>query len=98
MKKFIRLEGERVVLIHNMPFDSINGLHKTEEELLQEGILLDSIPEAEQIDGKIALPFYNAEKGFYYVYEDEPPHPATTADIQQVNAKLDYIGMMTEVL
>lgn len=98
MKKFIQVDGERVLLIHNMPFDPVNGMGKTEAELLTMGYLLDDIPDPEQREGKIALPYYSPEKGFYYAYEDAPAGPATTDDIRQLNAKLDYIGMMTEVL
>lgn len=98
MKKFIALDGERVTLIHYMPFDPVNGMHKTEAELSQMGVLLDEIPEPEQIEGKIPTPYYNAGKGFWYEYEDAPAGPATTADTDALKAKLDYIGMMTEVL
>lgn len=70
-KKFLRLEGNRVMLIHYMPFDAVDGLHKTEAELLQEGVLVEEIPEAEERAGQIALPYYTAERGFYYEYEDE---------------------------
>ena len=98
MKKYITVENERVMLIHNMPFDPVNGLHKSEEELLKTGVLLDEVPEPEQIEGKIALPYYNAEKGFHYHYEDAPAGPASTTDIDALTAKLDYLGMMMEVL
>lgn len=98
MKKFIQLDGERVMLIHNMPFDPVNGMHKTEAELNRMGVLLDDVPDSEPIEGKIPLPYYNAERGFYYQYEDAPPQPASTADIEALNARIDYVGMMTEVL
>lgn len=97
-RKFIQTDGERVMLIHNMPFDSVNGLHKTEAELLQMGALVDYVPEPEQRPGKTALPFYNAEKGFWWEYQDAPSGPATTDDIQRVEAKMDYMGMMMEVM
>jgi hypothetical protein len=35
----------KVGLIHYLPFDEEQGLGKTEEELLQKGLLVDSIPE-----------------------------------------------------
>ena len=75
-KKFLKLEGNKVTLIHNMPFDETHGFHKTEEELLRDGILLDEVPEPENIDGKIALPYYTPEKGLYYEYEDAPQEPS----------------------
>lgn len=71
-KKFLRVEGTRVTLTHYMPFDAVNGLGKTEEELSTEGALVDVIPEPEQQPGKIAVAHYTPEKGVYYEYEDAP--------------------------
>lgn len=59
---------------HFMPFDEVNGLHKTEEELLQEGYLVDSIPEPEQINGKVAKLKYDGSN-LYYEYVDAPLTP-----------------------
>lgn len=98
MKKFITVDGERVMLIHNMPFDPVNGLGKTEEELSKMGVLLENIPDPEIKEGKIPVPHYNAQKGFYYVYEDAPARPADMNDLAELSAKIDYVGMMTEVL
>ena len=98
MKKYIQLDGNKVTLIHNLPFDPVDGLGKTETELLQTGVLLEEIPEPEQRQGKIALPYYTPAQGFYYEYEDAPAGPATTADIEALRAQIDYVGMMTEVL
>lgn len=55
--------------IHNQPFDSKYGLGKTREELLQEGILVESIPEPEQIEGKSPVLKYNGTE-IYYEYID----------------------------
>lgn len=71
-KKFLRLEGTKVVLIHYMPFDAVNGLGKTEAELEKEGVLVDAIPEPEMIAGKFAVAHYTPEKGVYYEYVDAP--------------------------
>lgn len=71
-KKYLQLDGEKVTLIHNMPFDSVHGFHKSEAELLKTGILVDEVPEPEIMEGKIALPMYNVIKGFYYAYEEKP--------------------------
>lgn len=101
-KKFIKTDPNgRVTLIHNMPFDSVNGFHKTEAELLAMGVLLeaDQMPEPERRAGKIAAAFYTPEEGFHWVYEDAPEDgQATTGDIQALNAKLDYFMMMQEVI
>ena len=82
-KKFLRLEGNKVMLIHYMPFDAVNGLHKTEAELLQEGALVDEVPDPQVIAGKTAMPYYTPERGFYYEYVDDPnyrPQAMTLAD------------------
>lgn len=71
-KKFIKVQDTKVVYIHHMPFDEINGLGKTEEELSTQGILVDSIPEPEKIDGKESILHYDSESGFYYEYRDLP--------------------------
>ncbi|MEL4862185.1 hypothetical protein AAEU42_13130 [Pseudoflavonifractor phocaeensis] len=99
-KKFIQVDNGRVMLIHNMPFDPVNGLGKTEAELNQMGVLLeeDQITEPEKRPGKTALPYYTPEKGFYWEYEDAPSGPASTDDIQALEAKLDYMGMMLDVM
>lgn len=90
MKKFIQVDGERVMLIHNMPFDAVNGMGKTEAELMQMGVLLDDVPEPQQIDGKIALPYYNATEGFHYIYEDKPQ----TDEEKKMSAMQDTIDML----
>lgn len=78
MKKFITANSEgKVQLIHSMPFDVVNGLGKTEAELLQMGYLLDKVPEPEHIEGKIPTAHYTAEKGFYYEYADAPKQNMT---------------------
>ncbi len=58
--KFITYnENFEIQLIHNMPFDEINGLGKTEEELLQMGALVDSIPVVEVPNDKNIIYKYN---------------------------------------
>lgn len=76
MKKFITVDKTgKVQLTHYMPFDAKNGMGKTEAELLQEGYLLDEIPEPEQQAGKIPVAYYTVEAGFYYQYVDAPLTP-----------------------
>lgn len=58
--KFITYnESFEIQLIHNMPFDEVNGLGKTEEELLQIGALVDSIPVVEVPNDKNIIYKYN---------------------------------------
>ena len=87
-KKFIKTENTKVVFTHFMPFDETYGLKKTEEELLQEGYLIDEIPEPEQQEGKIAEAHYTPEKGYYYEYVDAPePKPETDVAALQAEVK-----------
>lgn len=65
------LENNKVGLIHYQPFDSEKGLRKTEEELLQAGILVEALPEPEQIIGKSAALRYDGTN-LYYEYVDVP--------------------------
>lgn len=62
--------------IHFRPFDSVYGLGKSKEQLEQEGMLVDSIPEPEQIEGKQAILYCNPQtKEFWYEYVDIPKSP-----------------------
>lgn len=63
----------RVDGVHNMPFDETYGLGKTEEELNQTGLLVETLPVRED-NGKNATLFVNkSTKEMYYEYADFPP-------------------------
>src|SRR5699024_6182997 len=65
-----------VGFVHYMPFHEVHGMGKSKEELEQEGILVDSIPEPQQIEGKSAVLHFNPEtKDLWYEYEDKPKTP-----------------------
>lgn len=68
-------ETNAVELIHYQPFDAVNGLGKTEAELLQTGILIDTIPQPVEIVGKMGVLYHTGEKGLYYEYVDVPKTP-----------------------
>lgn len=70
---FIKTENDKVTYMHYMPFDKTYGLGKTEDELKQDGYLVDAIPnyEGEVSDDKIAELRYNGTK-FSYVLIDKP--------------------------
>jgi hypothetical protein len=73
---FIKTDAEtKVWYTHHMPFDENYGLKKSETELLQEGYLVESIPQPEIIDGKNAELFYTKDLGFKYEYVDIPKTP-----------------------
>jgi len=67
---FIKINpNDEVITRHNCPFDEKYGYGKTKEELEQIGFLVESIPEAERIEGKEPILKYNPEtKILYYEY------------------------------
>lgn len=70
---FIRTEDNKIVYTHYMPFDETYGLGKTEDELKQDGYLVDTIPgyEGEVPEGKIPEVRYDGEN-FSWVMVDKP--------------------------
>ena len=72
--KFITYnEDFEIQLIHNMPFDELNGLGKSEEELLKEGALVEEIPEVEVPSDKLVIYKYNKEDNTVYTELVERP-------------------------
>ncbi|WP_150284366.1 hypothetical protein [Rummeliibacillus sp. TYF-LIM-RU47] len=65
-------DNNEIGLIHNRPFDEIDGLGQTEEELSKKGLLVESLPETENIYGKAPLLKYDGSK-LYYDYIDIEP-------------------------
>lgn len=62
-----------VGFVHYKPFDPIEGLQKTREELEQTGVLVDALPEPELVEGKLPKLIVNREtKEVRYEYEDRP--------------------------
>lgn len=66
-------EGEMVVRIHYRP-DLLT------EEQKQGSVLLESLPEPEEVEGHYPVGHYSEEQGYYYTYEplpeDEEPQEA----------------------
>lgn len=60
-------ETYRVGLVHYMPFDEVNGLGKTKEQLQQEGIFVESLPVKEERPGYEAVLMYDGTS-LYYEY------------------------------
>lgn len=69
---YLKLNQNDVESIHYMPFDKEYGLGKTKEELESEGVLMSSIPEPENRQGKSAILKYSQASGLYYEYADRP--------------------------
>lgn len=67
---YIRTNSDNMVtFLHRKPFDPVNGLNTTKEELLKTGFLVDSIPEPNTTTGNRAVLYYNPElKKAYYKY------------------------------
>lgn len=51
-----------VIFVHKMPFDPVNGLGKTRDELLKTGFFISHFPEPAMKIGKRAIPYYDYEK------------------------------------
>lgn len=71
---YIQIDNNGYVLYqHNIPFDPVHGLGKTEEELLITGILVDNIPLPYFVAGKQPITKYdNISKQIYFEYVDIP--------------------------
>lgn len=64
---------QKVVVQHFMPFDPVDGLGKTQEELVAEGyVFVESIPDPDPTQGYGEL-FYSVEQGLYYKYTEPTP-------------------------
>lgn len=67
---YIRTDSDNmIVFIHRQPFDPINGLNESKEDLEKYGFFIDSMPDPMPIFGKSAVPYFNPEtKKVYYKY------------------------------
>lgn len=84
---YVKIKDGNIESIHYMPFDSINGLGKTKEELESEGgIFVESVPEPENRPGKSAMLKYSEADGLYYEYTDRPLTPK-----EQTSQQMDYL-------
>ena len=60
-------ENFRVTKIHRMPFDPVNGMGYTREELEKRGFFVDEIPEPVHQVGRRSIAMYNPDtKSIYY--------------------------------
>lgn len=72
---YIRVDKStnKITFVHKMPFDPINGLGQTREELLKTGFFISNYPEPAMKIGKRAIPYYDYEKKeVSYRYETLP--------------------------
>lgn len=62
-----------VTFIHRRPFDPVNGLGETRENLIKTGFFVSNFPEPVTTVGKKAVAYYDHErKKVYYEYEPTP--------------------------
>jgi hypothetical protein len=61
-------ENNKAILTHYQPFDAVNGLGKTVEELESEGLLVDNLPvRLPEQEGKVLILYVNPLR---WEYED----------------------------
>lgn len=72
---YIRVDEKTsaVTFLHRKPFDPINGLGKTRDELLKTGFFVENFPDPIATPGKRATAYYDHEtKKVYYEYITQP--------------------------
>lgn len=88
----------RVPGVHLKPFDEVDGLHKTAEELEQTGILVESVPEPNVSEGQSASLFINPEtKDMWYEYEVIPKTPEQLQAEEIENLKSQQAAMSADL-
>ena len=74
--------------IHYMPFDSVNGLKKTQEELLEEGKLVELPSKLAEVEGKIQVMYYNPITNLcFWEYEDAPISEKTDIELLKIQVE-----------
>lgn len=54
-------ENNMITYVHSQPFDSVNGLGESREELEKTGYFIDSMPQPQSVMGQRAIPYFNPE-------------------------------------
>ena len=90
---YIRVDKKtnRITFVHRMPFDPINGLGQTRDELLKTGLFIQFYKEPTMKLGKRAIPYYDYEKKeVFYEYESIPLTDAERLELLE-NAVNDIV-------
>lgn len=71
---YIRTNSDNLVtFVHRKPFDPVNGLNATQEELEKTGFFIDELPDSNAVVGTRATAYFNPEtKQVYYKYTAAP--------------------------
>lgn len=71
---YIKLNDSKdVEFIHYKPFDPIDGLGISKDELILGGVFVDAIPEPIEVDGKTSVLKYDHNtESMYYEYIERP--------------------------
>lgn len=91
---YITVEENNIVgSVHRYPFDPVDGMGKTEEELLKTGKLVEDVPEFTYVKGKSPYHKYDPDTNSVYVaYVDAPAHALTIEEeislLKQQNAQM----------
>ncbi|BCC09369.1 MULTISPECIES: hypothetical protein [Bacillus cereus group] len=91
--KFKSQEDTTIEFIHHIPFDPVYGLDKTEEELMEEGLLVEELPVPESLPGKREVLKYSVERDLYYEYIDNLITPE-----QEVENMKKQVALMQQAL
>lgn len=79
-----------VNFIHYKPFDPVDGMGKTKEQLEQTGAVLGTLPEQQAYEGKRPVLYINPQtKETWYEYVDIPlPTEERIAELEKLNKDL----------
>ena len=66
------MQANVVQSIHYMPFDPEYGLHKTENELRQTGLLIDTLPDQPEVPAGMIAKLKYKNESLYWELEEDP--------------------------
>ena len=84
-----------ITFVHRRPFDPVNGLNTTRDELLKTGYFVKDYPQPEIKMGKRAIPYYDHERRqVYYEYQTIPFDDKTRIEMLEevTNSLLLFLG------
>lgn len=104
---YLRLSNEKhpqkegfykVEFIHYIPFDPVDGLKKTKEELLETGLLVDEIPAPTVVDGQEPFLYANQDGELDYVYFERQKTLEEKQMIAQQEAAVKLMSVSEDTL